>query len=80
MMKLNSEQKDQLAEVMHLDGWTVIKLLLESQISDQKELVTSARIDVSGRDIVLRKASLDGAKLVRKMLLEAEMIALKGES
>lgn len=79
MKKLTGDEKDALAEIMVLEGWSVVKALLASSAKEHRDLVAGSNVDTGSRTIVLRKARLEGVMAVERMMMEAEMLVMKGQ-
>jgi hypothetical protein len=68
MTKLTQDDKDLIAGMMAGDEWKVVEKVCQMVVEKLQVDVINANIREGGREIVLRKAKLDGASEVARYI------------
>lgn len=68
MTKLTQEQKEDLAELLDSPAWGAVLALCQIAIENHESRVLTADMTSSDRELILRKARLEGAREMQKSI------------
>lgn len=71
MKKLTQDQKENLADLLQSPAWEAVLVLCEMCVENLESQVLTADVTKSDRDLVIRKAKLDGARDLQKFIFNA---------